>query len=217
MNRERIAVIIIFFLLTGLMVALVYLFNLRQVLPVWALATMVAAPPVLGLILVFLVGRERKVELPVSPPPSERPQEEPKVEEKPVEAVQPQEGPPPEAYVAALVSVLQREGRLLDFLYEDLDAYDDAQIGAAVRTIHRGLRGALLDLMELAPVIEAKEGTEVVVEEGFDPKEIRLVGKVRGKPPFRGILRHRGWRLVGFRLPKPKRDDVLAPAEVEIP
>ncbi len=216
MNRERIAVIVVFLLLTGLMAALVYLFNLKQVLPVWALATMVAAPPVLGLILVFLVGRERRVELPVAPP-SERPREEPKVEEKPVEPLRPEEGPPPEAYVAALVSVLQREGRLLDFLHEDLDAYDDAQIGAAVRTIHRGLRNALLDLVELAPVIEAKEGAEVVVEEGFDPKEIRLVGKVRGKPPFRGILRHRGWRLVGFRLPKPKKDDVLAPAEVEIP
>ncbi len=217
MNRERIAVIVVFFLLTGLMAALVYLFNLKQVLPIWALATMVAAPPVFGLILVFLVGREKRAELPAASPPSERPREEPKVEEKPVEALRPEEGPPPEAYVAALVSVLQREGRLLDFLQEDLDAYDDAQIGAAVRTIHRGLRNALLDLVELAPVIEAKEGAEVVVEEGFDPKEIKLVGKVRGKPPFRGILRHRGWRLVGFRLPKPKKDDVLAPAEVEIP
>jgi hypothetical protein len=71
--------------------------------------------------------------------------------------------------------------------------------------------------MELAPVIEAKEGAEVVVEKGFDPREIRLVGNVKGKPPFRGVLRHRGWRLVRFKLPKPKKDQILSPAEVEIP
>ena len=35
-----------------------------------------------------------------------------------------------------LFSVLQREGRLLDFLQEDLSAFDDAQIGAAVRSVH---------------------------------------------------------------------------------
>ncbi|HPH29941.1 MAG TPA: DUF2760 domain-containing protein, partial [Pseudomonadota bacterium] len=32
-----------------------------------------------------------------------------------------------------LLAVLQREGRLLDFLLEDIDSYGDGQIGAAVR------------------------------------------------------------------------------------
>src|SRR5207253_6846543 len=32
-----------------------------------------------------------------------------------------------------LLAILQREGRLLDFLQEDVDGYADAQIGAAVR------------------------------------------------------------------------------------
>ena len=39
-----------------------------------------------------------------------------------------------------VLAVLQRDGRLVDFLEEDIDAYADAQIGAAVRDIHRGCR-----------------------------------------------------------------------------
>src|SRR5262245_48893552 len=39
-----------------------------------------------------------------------------------------------------VLAVLQRDGRLIDFLEEDIDAYPDAQIGAAVRDIHRGCR-----------------------------------------------------------------------------
>ncbi len=217
MNRERIAVIVIFVLLTGLMGGLAYLF--RQVLPVWTLAVMIISPLVCGIVLFFLVGR--KVEIQAI---SQVPQKEPEVrearEERSLQEMKPQEAfyetISPEAYAAALVGIFQREGRLIDFLNENLDSYDDAQIGAAVRTIHRGLKTALFDLVELAPVIQAKEGTEIVVEEGFNPKEIRLIGNVKGKPPFKGVLRHHGWRLIRFKLPKPKKDDVIAPAEVEI-
>ncbi len=213
MNRTRWAIIVIFLLLIGLDAGLVYYF--RKLLPLWAQASLIGAPFVGGVLLFILARAEQvpqeEVEEAPSPPPAE---EASQAEESPPSGPT---GPEPEAYVTALLSVLQREGRLLDFLHENLDAYDDAQIGAAVRTIHRGLRTALLDLLELAPVIQAKEGTEVVVEEGFDPREIRLVGNVKGRPPFRGILRHRGWRVVRFKLPKPKEDEVLAPAEVEIP
>jgi hypothetical protein len=42
---------------------------------------------------------------------------------------------------------------------------------------------------------------------------------VTGDPPFRGTLKHHGWRVKGYKLPKPPegQDDlVVAPAEVEI-
>ncbi len=215
MNRTRWAVIIVFLLLIGLDAGLVYYF--RKLLPLWAQVSLIGAPFVGGVLLFVLAKAERvPLEGPAKeaspPPPAEEAPPAPEVSSRPEPSA-----PEPEAYAAALVAVLQREGRLLDFLNENLDAYDDAQIGAAVRTIHRGLRTALFDLLELAPVIQAKEGAEVVVEEGFDPKEIRLVGNVKGRPPFRGVLRHRGWRLVRFKLPKPKKDQILAPAEVEIP
>src|SRR5262245_34707500 len=43
-----------------------------------------------------------------------------------------------------LVTILQREGRLVDFFLEDIDDYTDQQVGAAVRDIHRNCRKALL-------------------------------------------------------------------------
>ncbi len=42
-----------------------------------------------------------------------------------------------------LLSVLQREGRLIDFLKEPIGAYDDVQIGAAVRDVHRDCSAAI--------------------------------------------------------------------------
>ena len=54
----------------------------------------------------------------------------------------------------------------------------------------------------------------------FDPSAIRLTGNVSGEPPFRGALRHAGWRAVQVKLPaQPSGQDprIVAPAEVEIP
>ncbi len=118
-----------------------------------------------------------------------------------------------------LLSVLQREGRLVDFFAEDLSQYEDAQIGAAVRSIHENCRKALQKSIKPGAVIDKKEGEEVVVPSGFDAGEIRLIGNVSGEPPFKGVLRHRGWRAGRVDLPTltPGRDSmVIAPAEVEI-
>jgi hypothetical protein len=55
---------------------------------------------------------------------------------------------------------------------------------------------------------------------GPDPVAIRLTGNVQGSPPFRGVLKHHGWRVEAVHLPAllGARDEssVLAPAEVEI-
>jgi hypothetical protein len=42
-----------------------------------------------------------------------------------------------------MLGILQREGRLIDFLEEDVASFTDAQIGAAVRDIHKGCKKAL--------------------------------------------------------------------------
>lgn len=119
-----------------------------------------------------------------------------------------------------LLALLQREGRFLDFLAEDLNAYSDAQIGAAVRAIHAGCRKALEGRLELERILPGEEGQEVTVPASFDAEEIRLVGEVHGSPPYRGLLQHSGWRAKRFELPKTvvgTRRQILAPAEVEIP
>ena len=119
-----------------------------------------------------------------------------------------------------LLALLQREGRLVDFFSEEIAPYQDAQIGAAVRELHAGCRKALAQYVTLEPVIDGEEDRPVTVEQGFDPAAVKLVGNVTGRPPLRGLLRHRGWRVAEVNLPSlpPKGPGraVVAPAEVEI-
>ncbi len=120
-----------------------------------------------------------------------------------------------------VLAVLQRDGRLVDFLQEDIDGYSDAQVGAAVRDIHRGCRKALREYLTVEPVLNQPEESSVNVPADFDPAAIRLSGNVAGSPPFKGVLKHHGWKVKAVHLPvmPGARDEssVLAPAEVEIP
>jgi uncharacterized protein DUF2760 len=117
-----------------------------------------------------------------------------------------------------LLALLQKEGRLVDFLEEDIQPYADAQVGAAVRAIHEGCRKALHERMEITRIYAEDDGATVEVTAGFDPATVRLTGNVHGQPPFRGVLQHGGWRATHVSLPKTAGVDaaVLAPAEVEI-
>jgi hypothetical protein len=118
-----------------------------------------------------------------------------------------------------LLGLLQREGRLVDFLRESLDRHPDAAIGAAVRDVHRGCRKVLDDHVRLEPVMPGQEEGPVVVPRGFDPTEVRIIGMAAGEPPFRGVLVHHGWRAIDVKLPTladglDRR--VVAPAEVRL-
>jgi Domain of unknown function (DUF2760) len=119
---------------------------------------------------------------------------------------------------AQILAILQRDGRLVDFLMEDLAAYSNEQVGAAVRDVHRGCRQALEKYATLAPVFDAAEGSMVTVDAGSDATRVKVVGNVAGAPPFRGVLRHRGWDATRLDLPPLPAigRSVLAPAEVEI-
>ena len=132
--------------------------------------------------------------------------------------VVPEGRPSPEAAVR-LLAALQREGRLIDFLQEDISLYEDGQIGAAVRSIHTGCKEVLAKHMDIKPLFEEKEGAKVIIPPGFDAQAVRLMGNVTGDPPFRGILRHRGWLVESIRLPQSTEEKnhwILSPAEVEI-
>lgn len=133
----------------------------------------------------------------------------------------PPEPPKPSPEPILVLALLQREGRLLDFLLEDIQTYPNEQIGAAVRDIHRNCQKALKDHITLEPVLAGKsEGENVEVRPGFDPSAIRLTGNVTGEPPFRGTLQHHGWRVKEVKLQKPAEGQdgfVVQPAEVELP
>lgn len=118
-----------------------------------------------------------------------------------------------------LLALLQRDGRLIDFLQQDVDGFSDVDIGAAARVVHQGCRAALKEHVRIVPVRGESEGKAVTVDAGEDPAAVKLTGNVSGAPPYRGTLRHRGWRAESIELPEPVRGHdatVLAPAEVEL-
>ena len=119
-----------------------------------------------------------------------------------------------------LVASLQREGRLLDFLNEDLDGFEDAQIGAAVRSIHGACRKVLWKALSPNSVLsDAEEASTVTIDAGTDAAAVKMVGNVTGPPPFTGVVRHKGWRAQTIDLPEftgSQSSEILAPAEVEI-
>jgi hypothetical protein len=118
-----------------------------------------------------------------------------------------------------LLGLLQREGRLVDFLEQDISAFGDAEVGAAARVVHEGCRKALRGHAEVASVRDEEEDSRVEVAEGVESGAIKLTGNVTGKPPYRGVLRHRGWRVVRLELPAALAGhdpSVVAPAEVEL-
>jgi hypothetical protein len=119
-----------------------------------------------------------------------------------------------------LLAVLQREARLIDFLKEEIASYADAQIGAAVRDVHRDAAAALERLFALRPLMDQPEGSDVPLTPAPDAARIKLVGNLGGTPPARGRLQHAGWQATKTDLPQftgsadsPK---VIAPAEVEV-
>ena len=56
-----------------------------------------------------------------------------------------------------MLALLQRDGRLIDFLAEDVTPYPDAQLGAAVRSVHESSRQVLERYVKLEPIIASDE------------------------------------------------------------
>ena len=132
---------------------------------------------------------------------------------KPTAQARPQDG------ALQILGILQRDSRLIDFLMEDISAYSDEQVGAAVRSLHDQSRESLNRYLHLAPVIDGVEGSFTKLET-TDPSSIKLLGNVpvSGKAPA---------ACCGTRAGAPKRSifrrsrpdtsaSIIAPAEVEI-
>lgn len=118
-----------------------------------------------------------------------------------------------------VLALLQQQGRLVDFLMEDIGAFSDAEIGAAVRDIHTKCRVTLQEHVTLAPIVDGEVETAITLEAGFDPSAIAVEGNVTGSPPYQGTILHRGWRAVEVKLPTvPAQADALVvqPAQVEV-
>src|ERR1700751_1949912 len=107
-----------------------------------------------------------------------------------------------DAEIVSFLAMLQARGRLVDFLMDDINAHDDAQVGAAARVVHAGCKTALLEHLRISPVRAESEGSTVQVAPGYSPDEYRLVGKISGTAPYSGVLIHHGWKADAVKLPR---------------
>ncbi len=159
------------------------------------------------------VTKPEKVDEAPEPPP--KPIAEPlKIKAKPAEPEKPNV-----TSALQLLAAFQREGRLVDFLEQDVASFPDADVGAAARVVHEGCRKALRQHAKIRAVRTEEEGAQVTIAEGYDAHEVKLIGDVQGKPPFVGKLQHRGWKVIEMSVPTPTADHdatVIAPAEVEL-
>jgi len=142
-------------------------------------------------------------------PPSSKPQAEPA------------RAAPPAPEIVSFLAMLQEKGRLVDFLMDNINPYNDAQVGAAARVVHAGCKRALQEHFSIHPLRTEDEGSTVQVPVGYAPDEYRLVGKIAGQAPFSGVLVHRGWKTDMVTLPRllpsaPGQLPAIAPAEVEV-
>ena len=161
-----------------------------------------------------LLPKQQALPAPAPAPPPEKKAEKPEPEKPRVASSQLQRDG-----ALALLALLQREGRFVDFVRDSVDGASDADIGAAAREVHRGCKKVIEQHLKLEPVMPGAEDEKVSVPKGFDPSEVRLIGEAAGEPPFRGTLRHHGWRVVDAKLPTLAEGvdrTVIAPAEVEL-
>ncbi len=135
----------------------------------------------------------------------------------PASPAKPQAGPADGA--VQILAILQRDARLVDFLMEDISAYSDEQVGAAVRDVQAQSRQSIARYLSLEPVIDGVEGDYFKMSDGpaKSADAIKLIGNVpaNGKAPG-GLLRHKGWKASKVDLPAAAPTLTLAPAEIEV-
>jgi hypothetical protein len=175
-----------------------------------------------GVILLTLViavqslsaSRARK-EQPAAPPAAAPP---PRPE--PAKVVKPEPTQTGEALI--LLALLQEKGRFLDYVTEDITAYNDAQVAAASRVVHQGCSAVMKECLALSPTHDGAEGDRITIDKSSDPNRYRLLGKVKQEPPYSGVVVHRGWKTSKLALPRftrpvdPTGPNVITPTEVEV-
>jgi hypothetical protein len=118
-----------------------------------------------------------------------------------------------------LLAMMQNNARFIDFIKEDISSYSDQEVGAVARDIHKECSKLLEDVVGIRVLSKDEEGSTLTIASHFDPQEISLIGNVKGSGPYKGILRHPGWKASKLSLPEGSQDlrkEILQASEVEI-
>jgi hypothetical protein len=153
---------------------------------------------------------------------------EPQIIEKIIEIEKEVPGPAPAPIIlkeftpdaaTQLLSLLQKEARFIDFIFEDIAAYNDQEVGMIARVVHDGCRKVINEHFILAPICPDKENSPITIHHDFDADAFFLTGNITGQAPFTGTLIHKGWQVTEIKLPKISEThnvSIITPAEVEL-
>ena len=117
------------------------------------------------------------------------------------------------------MSLFQKQGRLVDFLQQDIASFSTAEVGEAARVVHDGCARILGDYFTMVAIRTEEEGALVSVDADYNLSEITLTGNLRGSAPYRGELLHHGWKISDQHPPEqldPKARFIVQPAEIEV-
>lgn len=116
-----------------------------------------------------------------------------------------------------LLATLQRDARLIDLIHEDLDQYQDAQVGAAARPCLKQCRQSLDRMLKIERLVDAEENDSIPVAVDASPARYRWVGESTATSGQAKLV-HPGWRATATDLPQwsgvPEDADVIAPAQI---
>ncbi len=118
-----------------------------------------------------------------------------------------------------LLSLFQKQGRLVDFLQQDIASFSNAEVGEAARVVHDGCARILGDYFTMEAIRTEEEGALVSVDADYNLSEIMLTGNLRGSAPYRGELLHHGWKISDQHPPEqldPRARFIVQPAEIEV-
>jgi hypothetical protein len=169
--------------------------------------------------VLFQAEAAKRIRLALEPESTSEPKLKPTPEPKP-KGVPPTArdvpASPPRSEALTLLSVLQRDARLLDLVGESLDSYSDEQIGGAARNVLRDTQKSLDRMLGLRPVSDKSEGQPIDIPGQASPIRWRVLGAATATS---GTIAHAGWMATRFELPKwtGNREDamVLSPIEVD--
>lgn len=117
-----------------------------------------------------------------------------------------------------LLATLQRDARLIDLIHEDLDQYQDAQVGAAARPCLKQCRQSLERVLKVTKLVDASESDSVSIPPGSSATRYRWIGEAAAEEGGSAKLIHPGWQAASIELPQwngvAEDAMVIAPAQV---
>lgn len=115
-----------------------------------------------------------------------------------------------------LLAVMQKESRILDLIFDDLDGYSDEQIGGASRQVLRDLRDCLDSHVKIESLVDKQEGDVVQIPDTASPIRWKVIGDASAQS---GTLTHAGYVAKKVTLPEwtgtEENASIIAPAEVD--